>query len=159
MAPIRRFEDILAWQAARDLKAAYSKVVLECRTFTKRHLIDQMERAADSAMSNIVEGFDSGSDPAFIRFLKIARRSATEFQSHLYAARDSKQILQDEFDGLYELAARTRNLIGGFIGYLEGCVRAKLHRDKRRRRKQKRRPPGQRTEDAGQTEDGGQRTN
>jgi len=35
-------------------------------------------------MRNIAEGFDSGTNPEFIRFLKIARRSASEVQSELY---------------------------------------------------------------------------
>ncbi|MBI5034255.1 MAG: four helix bundle protein [Chloroflexi bacterium] len=47
-------------------------------------------------MHNIAEGFDSGSDPEFIRFLKMAHRSASETQSELYLALDRKYICQDE---------------------------------------------------------------
>ncbi len=39
-------------------------------------------------MHNIAEGFESGSDPEFKRFLKFARWSASEIQSELYLALD-----------------------------------------------------------------------
>ena len=45
-------------------------------------------------MDNIAEGFDSGSGPEFIRFLKIVRRSASEVQSELYQALDRKYIAE-----------------------------------------------------------------
>ena len=47
-------------------------------------------------MHNIAEGFESGSDPEFIRFLKFSRRSASEVQSELYLALDRGYISQDD---------------------------------------------------------------
>ena len=71
-------------------------------------------------MHNIAEGFDSGSDPEFIRFLKIARRSASETQSELYLALDRKYITQDERQAAHDLASESKKLINGRIGYLRG---------------------------------------
>ncbi|HLF92912.1 MAG TPA: four helix bundle protein [Planctomycetota bacterium] len=51
--------------------------------------------------------------------MRIARRSATELQSHLYVALDQKLLPQPSFDRLYESAAGVKRLIGGFIRYLE----------------------------------------
>jgi four helix bundle protein len=59
-------------------------------------LRDQIQRAAGSAMHNIAEGFDAGYDPEFIRFLKMARRSAAEVQSELYPSLDALYIKEDE---------------------------------------------------------------
>jgi len=84
-------------------------------------------------MANIAEGFDSGSDAEFIRFLRIAKRSATEFQSHLYSALGSLQISKSSFDALYEHARRTKSLIGGFIRYLERSQAGKNSRKIRRK--------------------------
>jgi four helix bundle protein len=53
-------------------------------------LRNQIQDAAGSAMHNIAEGCDSGTDPEFIRFLKMARRSCSEVQSQLYLALDRK---------------------------------------------------------------------
>ena len=115
---ITRFEDIDAWKAARELQ----KIVYEATkgdAFKEDYdLRRQMRRAAGSSMSNIAEGFDSGSDAEFRRFLRIARRSATEVQSHLYVAIDQNYIGQCAFDRIYEKALDVKRLIGGFLRYL-----------------------------------------
>lgn len=69
-------------------------------------------------MHNIAEGFDAGSNLEFIRFLKMARRSASEVQSELYLALDRKYISQTELDLTYSLATETKKLINGLISYL-----------------------------------------
>ena len=125
MTAITKFEDIEGWQAARILNEAFNKEVSECRTFTNASLADQMSRSAVSSMANIAEGYEAGSDREFIRFLKIAKRSASEFQSHLYAALDTRQISKKSFDWFYEQARVTKGLIGGFIKYLESSLAAK----------------------------------
>jgi four helix bundle protein len=69
-------------------------------------------------MANIAEGFDSFSGDDFIRFLIIARRSATEIQSHLYVALDRKYISEHAFNDIYCEVVKVKNLICGFIRYL-----------------------------------------
>lgn len=115
---IQRFEDLQCWQKARQL--ANLIYDLTNRTaFTKDfRLRDQVRDAAGSTMHNIAEGFDSGTDLEFIRFLKIARRSASEVQSQLYLALDRKYITEQERSQAYELATETKRLINGLIAYL-----------------------------------------
>lgn len=43
----------------------------------------QIQDAAGSSMHNIAEGFDSETNPEFVRFLRYAKRSCTEVQSEL----------------------------------------------------------------------------
>lgn len=69
-------------------------------------------------MHNIAEGFDSGTNTEFIRFLKMSRRSASEVQSELYLALDRKYIDQNELTQAYDLATETKRLINGMIAYL-----------------------------------------
>ncbi|MGZ9164627.1 MAG: four helix bundle protein [Anaerolineales bacterium] len=57
-------------------------------------LSGQIQDATGSIMHNIAEGFDSGTNPEFIRFLKISRRSASEVQSELYLALDRSKLYQ-----------------------------------------------------------------
>jgi len=76
-------------------------------------------RAAGSTMHNIVEGFDAGTNPEFIRFLRMARRSASEVQSQLYLALDRHYITEDELKEAYNLATEVKKLINGMIGYLQ----------------------------------------
>ena len=87
-------------------------------------LRNQIQDAAGSVMHNIAEGFDAGYDKEFIRFLRIARRSATEVQSQIYLAVDRNYITQNEFHAIYAKATETKKLINAFIGYLN---RAKNH--------------------------------
>ncbi|MBN1453382.1 MAG: four helix bundle protein [Anaerolineales bacterium] len=114
MSLIKRFEDIQAWQEARELvKMIY--VLTSKEGFPKDFgMRDQIRRAAVSAMTNIAEGFDCDSNVEFARFLGIARRSAVEVQSLLYAALDVEYISQAAFDLHYEQARKTKALIGGF---------------------------------------------
>jgi four helix bundle protein len=81
-------------------------------------LSGQIQNVASSVMHNIAEGFDAGTNPEFIRFLKMSRRSASEVQSELYLALDRKYINQDELTLAYNLATETKRLINGMIGYL-----------------------------------------
>jgi len=69
-------------------------------------------------MHNIAEGLDSGSGPEFIRFLKMARRSASEVQSELYQALDRKHITEQERQQAYDVASECKRLINGMIAYL-----------------------------------------
>lgn len=114
MALIKRFEDIQAWQEARDLvKMTYGLTNKE--QFSKDYgLKDQIRRASVSSMANIADGFDCESKIEFARFLGIARRSAVEVQSLLFVALDVNYISEDEFASLYEQARKTKALIGGF---------------------------------------------
>ena len=78
MATIQRFEDLQSWQKARQLVNAVYDLTDQPGFAKDFKLRDQIRDAAGSVMHNIAEGFDSGTDPEFIRFLKIARRSASE---------------------------------------------------------------------------------
>jgi len=70
-------------------------------------------------MHNIAEGFDAGSNPEFIRFLRIARRSASEVQSQLYLALDRKYIDQNDLKTAYAIAAEIKKLINALVTYLK----------------------------------------
>ena len=114
MPMIQKFEDIQASQEARNLvKMIYALTNKEhfAKDFSMK---DQIRRASVSAMTNIAEGFDCESKLEFARFLGIARRSAVEVQSLLYAAVDAKYINETEIELHYEQARKTKALIGGF---------------------------------------------
>lgn len=115
---ITRFEDIEAWKSARKLTNLVYEATRSPAFDDDRDLRRQLRSAAASSMANIAEGFDAGSDTEFQRFLRIAQRSATEVQSHLYVALDRAYVERAAFDALYAQAQDTRRLIGGFIKYL-----------------------------------------
>lgn len=122
MAGIERFEEIEAWQAARELTQRIYAITKEGPFGKDYGLRDQIQRAATSVMANIAEGFDGGSNREFVKFLAYALRSATEVQSHLYVALDQGYINQQNFNSLYELSVKVKNLTSGFIRYLRADV-------------------------------------
>jgi four helix bundle protein len=118
VAKIERFEDLQSWQKARQLANLVYEMTGHAEFARDFRLRDQIRDAAGSVMHNVAEGFDSGSNPEFIRFMKIARRSASEVQSQLYLALDRKYISSEELKTTYDVATEAKRLINGMISYL-----------------------------------------
>ena len=122
---IERFEDIEAWQLARELTRKIYELTKKPKFARDFGLRGQIQDAAGSSMHNIAEGFDSETNPEFIRFLRYAKRSCTEVQSELYVALDQQYITSAEFKDVYDYAGRTRSAIRGFIKYLISYEKAR----------------------------------
>ncbi|MFN3741894.1 MAG: four helix bundle protein [Anaerolineales bacterium] len=118
MSTVRRFEELIVWQKARALANTIHTLTLRLPFREDSRLRTQILDAAGSVMHNIAEGHDAGSDAEFIRFLKIARRSASEVQSELYLALDRGYISSAELKATYAQADEIKRLINGLIAYL-----------------------------------------
>lgn len=124
MAGIKKFEDIRAWQKARELVNSVYKITSLGQFSRDFGLRDQIRRAAGSVMHNIAEGFDSGTDAEFRRFLRISLRSVSEVQSQLYTALDQSYLIKDQFDALYAEAELVKGFIRKFVFYLSSTKKA-----------------------------------
>ena len=118
MATIQRFEDIEAWQQARELTQAIYKVSSGNEFGRDFGLRDQIRRACVSIMSNIAEGFERDGTGEFIQFLSIAKGSVGEVRAQLYVALDQNYVSQEVFDRLYAMTLHISRLVAGFIHYL-----------------------------------------
>ena len=119
MAKIETFEDIKAWQKARQLNINIYKATtkdLFSRDFALR---DQIRRSSISVLSNIAEGFERESKQEFIRFLSIAKASCGELRAQLYIAFDLKYISKEEFEAFLPSALEVSKMLGGFMTYLK----------------------------------------
>ena len=67
MASIEKFEDIEAWQKARELTREIYRITNQGSFSRDFGLRDQIRRAAVSVMSNIAEGFGRGGNKEFIQ--------------------------------------------------------------------------------------------
>lgn len=126
---IDRFEDIEAWQLARELTRKIYGLTEKAGFARDFGLKGQIQNAAGSSMHNIAEGFDSETNPEFVRFLRYAKRSCTEVQSELYVALDRQYITKAEFQDVYDHAGRTRAAIYGFIKYLLAYKQSQQKKD------------------------------
>ncbi len=119
---VQRFEDLEAWQIARELANQIYKITKQesvCRDFG---FVDQIRRAAISIMNNIAEGFERGSNKDFVRFLFIARGSAGEVRSLLYLGLDQGYLTNSEFSECRELCIRSGQLIWDLLQCLRKHV-------------------------------------
>ena len=119
MPTIKRFEEIEAWQTARELTKLIYSFTEEGKFSRDFGLKDQIRRASVSIMSNISEGFESQTQPLFIRYLGVAKASAGEVRSQLYVCKDLEYITQDQFVKAFAMAEKASRQIARFISYLE----------------------------------------
>lgn len=118
MATYKRFEDLPKWQTARIL-AEKIKRLTETEPFSKDYrFVAQINDSAGSAMDNIAEGFERGSQFEFVNHLSYSKGSTGETRSQLYRSVDyryaDKQVTDDLIAKYEELAAQIAN----FMNYL-----------------------------------------
>jgi four helix bundle protein len=119
MATIKRFEEIISWQKARELNNIIGKYIDAGKFKNSYKLINQIEGSAGSIMDNIAEGFERSGNREFLQFLYISKGSCGEFRSQLYRALERGYLAQAEFDELYNYAMEAIVLLQKLINYLE----------------------------------------
>ncbi|MHB8645301.1 MAG: four helix bundle protein [Thermomicrobiales bacterium] len=113
MSKVERFEDLIAWQRAKEL-ARLTYQVTQQSTFARDFgLTGQMQRAAVSIMSNIAEGYERGSRADFHRFLTMAKASCAEVRSLMYLANEIGYLDQPTFEHLMACANEVARIVGG----------------------------------------------
>lgn len=118
MAAFRRFEDIQAWQKARQVTKLIYQATNEGIFAKDFGLRDQIRRSSASIMANIAEGHGRRSDKEFANFLNIAHGSAAETQSHLYIALDLNYLKQEDFKELYSQLDQISRMIMSLMQHL-----------------------------------------
>lgn len=120
MATFKKFEDIQAWQKAREVTRSVYRISGRGEFARDFSLRDQMKRASISIMANIAEGHGRRSAVEFANFLNFARGSAIELQSHLYVAHDQGYISEAEFHEIYSMLNEISKMTIGLAQYLRG---------------------------------------
>ncbi len=129
MATITRFEEIEAWQTARELTRLVYDLTNQGAFARDYGLRDQMRRAAVSILSNIAEGFESRTQALFIDFLGRAKGSAGELRAQAYVAFDVGYLDKVQFEQLSSLVVKCSRQLSRFISYLESSNIARRVRD------------------------------
>jgi four helix bundle protein len=110
---VNKFEDLIAWQKARELTKAIYQMTDDGKFSRDFGLKEQIRRASVSIMSNISEGFERIGKAEFHHYLVIAKASCAEVRSQLYIALDIGYITQKKFKEVHALAEEVGRIIGG----------------------------------------------
>lgn len=84
--PIESYKDLRVWQKAMDLAEAAYRVTEPFPAREAYGMTSQMRRAAVSIAANIAEGYGRGSSGAYLMFLRTARGSLLELETHVAIA-------------------------------------------------------------------------
>lgn len=107
-----RFEDIIAWQKARELTLLIYRNFSDSRDFGFR---DQIQRASVSIMNNLAEGFERRTNNEFKHFCFMAKGSCAEVRSMIILAKDLDKISSTDYNQIYVLTEEISKIISGLI--------------------------------------------
>jgi len=110
------FEEIIAWQKAKELSVLIYKTFHSSRDYGFK---DQIQRATVSIMNNIAEGFERRSDNEFRQGLYIAKGSCAEVRSMVYLAYELNMISELQFEAIKHLNLETCRILSGLIKSLK----------------------------------------
>ena len=114
----KTFEDLEAYQVAREFRKsmyAATRKLPECEKFG---LTSQIRRAAVSLTNNLAEGHSRYHYPDQLRFLLQARGSLEELIDDLNFCSDEKYLPSPEIDDLKRFGWHVHNIINGYGRYL-----------------------------------------
>jgi four helix bundle protein len=119
MSKVERFEDLIAWQKARQLTRCIYEATRRGDWAKDFGFSSQIQRATVSITSNIAEGFERDRLTEFHQFLSIAKASCAEARSQLYLALDIDYLNEQEFKKLLVQAEEVGRIIGGLRASIE----------------------------------------
>jgi four helix bundle protein len=111
---MRDFKDLRVWEKAHELTLS---IYAATRGFPKEELFgltSQLRRAAASIAANLAEGCGRKSDRELLRYIQIARGSASELEYHLILARDLHLLTRADFDVLMKQLSDVQRMLTTF---------------------------------------------
>jgi four helix bundle protein len=119
MDRINDFRDLVAWKLAHELKLIAQALCARPALRTQFQFRAQLSRAAESAPTNIAEGFGRYYHPECARFARIAKASEVEVLNHFIDARDKGYLSDEEFARHEHAVKKALKAANGWIRYLE----------------------------------------
>lgn len=115
MATMHKFRKLTVWQRSIEFVSLIYKITSTFPKEEKFGLVDQLRRAAVSICLNIAEGSGAGTDQEFIRFLRMAQRSAYEVIAALEITINLKMANQDTLKNAIIEVDQLSAMISGLI--------------------------------------------
>jgi four helix bundle protein len=128
---VRRYQDLVAWQLANELKLKVYALVDQTTARDDRKFCDQIKDAAASAPRNLAEGFAYYLHPDFARYTRTAKASLVETHNHLGDGVERRHWAHQQAMPLQQLADRA---VGASVRLLRHLESTDAPGTKRRRR-------------------------
>ena len=109
---IERFEDIIAWQKAKEFTVQIYRLFQNSKDFGFK---DQVQRASVSVMNNIAEGFERKGNKEFSHFLYNAKGSCGEVRSMLILGKELNKLSGENADNLISQSEEISKILSGLI--------------------------------------------
>jgi four helix bundle protein len=122
------FRNVLAWQRGMELADKIYDAVELLPSQERFVLSQQMRDAALSVPANIAEGKGRYTTREYRQFVRYARGSAMEVQSHILFAERRKFLPAEVIRDLMKTAVSAVQLINGLLRFLEKKTRTRTRR-------------------------------
>ena len=109
------FKTLKVWRKAHALVLNVRRVTVQMRGTDNAALRSQMNRAAMSIPTNVVEGTSQQSSREYARFVRFALNSTAELEYHLMVARDFRVISAASFESLTSQTIEVRKMLHGLL--------------------------------------------
>jgi four helix bundle protein len=122
MAEINSYQDLVAWQLSMDLTVAIYEVTRNYPQSELYGLTSQLRRSSASIAANIAEGYGRESTGSYVHFLKTARGSLKELETHIILSKRVNLMSEDQSDALLKAATRVGIVLNALIRSLQTSV-------------------------------------
>jgi len=112
---IASHRDLNVWQEAMGLAEATYRTVADAPARWRFALADQTIRAAASVPANIAEGYGRNSPGSYAQFLKVARGSLNELDTHVMLAQRLGAFADDRAAVLLAQSERVGKMLNALI--------------------------------------------
>ena len=112
---VRSYRDLLVWQRGMDLAVEVYRLSQSWPREEVFGLTSQARRAAGAIPANIAEGYGRQSRASYAKFLKIARGSLKELETHLLLAQRVGIAANGASFEAMEMADELGKMLGGLI--------------------------------------------
>ena len=119
MSVVRSYRDLQVWQRAMDLAVGTYEITKSYPREELFGLTSQSRRAAASIAANIAEGYGRATKASYLSFLRIARGSLKELETHLILAERVGLTASETVRPLLEKTDELGRLLHGLIARVQ----------------------------------------
>ncbi|MBU1524956.1 MAG: four helix bundle protein [Alphaproteobacteria bacterium] len=120
MSDVRSYRDLKVWQQAMDIAVGTYELTKAYPREELFGLTSQSRRAASSIAANIAEGYGRASKASYLSFLRIARGSLKELETHLILADRVGLSASGKIELLLQQTDELGRMLHGLIARVQG---------------------------------------